>query len=154
MQGDDTSASMVRPKAGVGSEPILLYDGVCGFCDRTVQFVLARDADGPMRFATLEGEVAARILRDRPDLADVDSLLLVEPSNSGPPRVRARSDAALAVAGYVGGGWAVLAAMGRLVPRPIRDAAYDFFARHRYRWFGRYDACPLPLPEVRRRFLD
>jgi predicted DCC family thiol-disulfide oxidoreductase YuxK len=67
-------------------------------------------------------------------------------------RVRVRSDAVLALARYLGGAWRALTIF-RLVPRPLRDLAYDVFARHRYRVFGRYSACPIPPPEVRARFL-
>ena len=131
--------------------PILLYDGVCGFCDRTVQFVLARDRRGVMRFAPLQGEFAAGVLARHPELRSVDSLILVEFTEAG-EQVSVRSTAALRIAEYVGGGWQ-WARMLLLIPRRLRDAVYDLFARYRYRLFGRFDACPLPPPDVRARFL-
>jgi predicted DCC family thiol-disulfide oxidoreductase YuxK len=132
--------------------PVLLYDGLCGFCDRTVQLVLRFERRDAMQFAALEGEFAREVLDRHAGLRDVDSLILVEPSADGMERVRVRSDAVLALARYLGGAWRALTIF-RLVPRPLRDLAYDVFARHRYRVFGRYSACPIPPPEVRARFL-
>ena len=131
------------------STPLLLYDGECGFCDGTVQFVLRRDPGGALAFATLQGAQGRRLLAEHPALAGVDSVIWVDADG---PRVR--TDAVLRLGRYLGGPWALLAALGRLVPRALRDAAYDAFARRRYRWFGRVDACALPAPEERRRFLD
>lgn len=130
----------------------LLYDGMCGFCNRTVRFVLARDRGGAMRFAPLQGPVARALLAAHPELAAVDSLVVVVAGGGRPDRIAVRSEAVLAVAEYLGGVWTA-AGLLRLVPRPARDWAYDRFARVRYRWFGRYDACPMPPPEARGRFL-
>lgn len=134
--------------------PVLLYDGLCGFCDWTVQFVLRRDRRGSMRFATLQGEFARQVIARHPELAGVDSLILVErDSATGQERVSARSIGALRVARYLGGAWRLTQVL-YVLPRFLRDWAYDVFARHRYRVFGRYDTCPLPSPEHRARFLD
>jgi len=134
--------------------PVLLYDGLCGFCDWTVQFVLARDRRGVMRFATLQGEFARQVVARHPELAGVDSLILVERDEAtGTERVFARSTGALRVARYLGGIWNLTLAL-YVIPRAVRDWAYDVFARHRYRVFGRYATCPVPAPAQRERFLD
>ena len=134
--------------------PVLLYDGLCGFCDGTVQFILKHDRRGTLRFATLQGDFARDVIARHPELAGVDSLVLVEPDPaSGNERVYVRSDGALHVARYLGGAWK-LARATAIVPRFLRDLAYDGFARIRYRVFGRYDACPIPTPEQRARFID
>lgn len=133
-----------------GDGPLLLYDGVCALCNGAVTFVLKRDASGAVRFAPLQGETAARLLKDRPDLAGIDSMIWIDPSG----RAFTRSNAALAIARRAGRGWAVLASVLGVVPTPIRDALYDVVARTRYRIFGRYDACPIPPSEHRSRFLD
>lgn len=134
---------------------VLLYDGTCGFCAKSVQFVLQHERDvHTLQFATLAGAVGEAMRRERPELATVDSVVLYDPDAAGSARVRVRSDAALAVLAYLGGPWRVLGALGRLVPRPVRDAVYDFIARHRYRIAGRADACLLPTPEQRVRFVD
>ena len=137
--------------------PILLYDGDCGFCARRVRFVLAREGrDRSLRFATLQGPAGEAARRARPDLAGIDSVLWVEPdARGGIARVLVRSDAALRTLTYLGGGWRLLAALGRLVPRRLRDGVYDLIARHRLRLAGRADAaCLVPTPEQRRRFVD
>ena len=133
--------------------PVLLYDGLCGFCDHSVQFVLARDRHARLRFAPLQGEFARGVLARHPELAGVDSLVLVErDAATGEERAFVRTDGALRVAHHLGGAWR-LTALLRGVPRGLRDLAYDAFARVRYRVFGRHDACRLPAPEQRARFL-
>ncbi len=132
--------------------PVLLYDGLCGFCDRTVRFLLRHDAGGAMRFAPLGGETAAGILARHPALRGIDSLVLADRDAGGHERVRVRSDAVIASVAYLGGGWHSARAL-RLIPRVVRDAAYDAFARFRYRLFGRFESCPAPPPGVRDRFL-
>ncbi len=140
---------MVETSVGA---PVLLYDGVCGFCNKTVQMILDRDRRGLMRFAALQSDYGRAVVARHPELRGVDSVVYVEPAAGG-ERVYVRSDAALKVASYLGGLWKVLLA-ARLVPRVLRDYFYDLFARNRYRFFGKYDACLLPPPEVRARFLD
>lgn len=130
---------------------ILLYDGLCGFCDGTVRFILSRDARRTMFFAPLQGPTATAILGRHPELTDVDSLILVEGAGAQ-ERAYTRSEAVLRIARYLGGAWPLLSAF-RLTPTSLRDWAYDLFARYRHRWFGRYDACPLPPPSARARFL-
>jgi predicted DCC family thiol-disulfide oxidoreductase YuxK len=134
--------------------PVLLYDGLCGFCDRTVQLVLAADRRGRIRFAPLQGDFARRVLDAHPRLADVDSLVLVEAEGTlKHARVHVRSSAVLALARHVGGVWSLLEIL-RLIPRPLRDWAYDAFARRRYRIFGKLDECKIPSAEMKARFLE
>jgi predicted DCC family thiol-disulfide oxidoreductase YuxK len=129
-------------------KPVLLYDGVCGFCNKTVQFILKHDRNGTILFSPLQGEYAKSVLQNHPEARNVDSLILSEPD-----RVSTRSTGALRVASYLGGIFK-LALIGYIVPRFIRDAFYDWFARHRYSWFGKYDTCQIPSKEQRARFLD
>jgi len=133
--------------------PVLLYDGLCGFCDGTVQFILEHDRRGALRFATLQGDFARGVIERHPELAGVDSLVLVERGTSGEERIYVRSEGALQVATYLGGAWTLARGL-RIVPRFLRDLVYDGFARVRYRVFGRYDACPIPSAEQRARFID
>jgi len=134
--------------------PVLLYDGLCCFCNGTVQFVLEHDRRRTMRFATLQGDFARGVLARHPEVAGVDSLILVEyDSATGVENVYARSAGALRVARYLGGPWTSAQALA-IVPTFLRDWAYDLFARFRYRVFGRYDSCPIPSPAQRARFID
>lgn len=130
-----------------------MYDGVCGFCDQTVQFILKHDRHGTLRFAPLQGEFATRMLARHPSLTTVDSLILIERAHGPEETVSIRSEAVLRLAAYLGRWWRIAGVL-RIVPRFLRNAAYDLFARHRYRFFGRYDACKLPAAEERARFLD
>ena len=133
--------------------PVLLYDGTCGFCAASVQWVLTNDRVGTLRFAPLQGETARPILARHPELANVDSVVWVHDPNGAEERVLMRSAAALGAAQYLGGGWSVAARLGALIPRPIRDWAYDQIARHRHQLTRNGPECLLPTPAERERFL-
>ncbi len=130
----------------------LLYDGHCRYCDGAVQFILRHDRHGTMRFAPLDGALARDVLQRQPALAAIDSLILLEGTDKHRTRVRVKSDAVLAVARYLGWPWRALA-LFRVVPRPVRDALYDAFARIRYRLSPRRDTCRIPSELERARFL-
>ena len=143
-----------RRRASEAGRQLVLYDGLCGFCDRTVQFLVARDRSGVLSFAPLQGETASAVLARHRLGADLSTMIFVR--DEGLPReaVLLRSDGVLGAIASTGGPWRVLARLARLVPRSLRDAVYRWIAAHRYRWFGRLDACRVPAPEVRARFLD
>ena len=131
------------------NHPILLYDGVCYLCNGIVQFALARDPQGRLRFASLQSDVGQALLREHKIPAETfDTSLLIEDG-----KVYDRSTSALRTARYLRFPWPLLYGL-IIVPRFIRDAVYDFVAGRRFNWFGRMDACPLPPPEVRERFLS
>lgn len=136
-------------------DPLVLYDGYCGLCDRSVQWLIARDRRAVLRFTPLQGETAAPILERHGFPADQElrTMLVVERLGSPRERLRERSDGALAALAAIGGGWGLLGRIGRAVPRFLRDAVYDFIARRRLRWFGRLDACRIPTPAEKARFL-
>jgi predicted DCC family thiol-disulfide oxidoreductase YuxK len=130
---------------------VLLYDGDCGFCAGSVQFVLAHEpaaARARLAFAPLQGTFGTRLRERFPELAGVDSVVWFDPHG---PSVRVRSAAALAAAAHLGGMWTIVALLGRLVPRGLRDAIYDLIARRRFEIAA--PACLLPTPEERARFL-
>ena len=135
--------------------PILLYDGVCGLCNRLVQFCLRHDTNHRLRFASLQSDFAARLLgRHGLDPRDLDTVCLVEGYDRPLERLLARSDAVMAVLHEIGGLWTVVAALLRVVPRWFRDWGYKIVARNRYRIFGRSQSCVLPEAKYRDRFLD
>ncbi|BBX62740.1 hypothetical protein MSAS_19140 [Mycobacterium saskatchewanense] len=138
---------------GAETPPVLLYDGVCGVCNRAVQTILRFDRRGTLRFAALDSDFARAIIDRHPGIEDVDSMVFVDQPGRDGERVAVRSGAALRVVDYLGGPWRVLGA-ARLLPAPLRDRLYDGFAGIRYRVFGKHDTCPIPPPEVRGRFLD
>jgi predicted DCC family thiol-disulfide oxidoreductase YuxK len=136
------------------ASPILLYDGTCGFCAESVQFILARDRKGTLRFAALDSGTGRAILERHPDVRGFDSVLFVEPADgANPERVLAHSTAALRVATYLGGSWRLLQ-LARFVPSPIRDAVYRLIARHRHRLSANGPVCVIPSARDRARFLD
>jgi predicted DCC family thiol-disulfide oxidoreductase YuxK len=127
---------------------IVLFDGVCNFCSHSVQFIIRRDRKGYFRFASLQSVIAGELLRDRVLSHVPDSIVLIEQN-----RVYTESGAVLRISRRLNGLWKVLYVL-MLIPRPIRDAAYRLFAKHRYRLFGREEACMIPLPDIRARFLS
>lgn len=135
--------------------PILLYDGVCGLCNRLTQFILRHDRNAIFRFAALQSAFAAPILtRHGAHPADLDTVYVVIHHNQPGESLLPRSDAILFVLQQLGGFWRLAARLLALVPRLVLDWAYRVVARNRYRIFGRYDTCPLPTEATRARFLD
>jgi predicted DCC family thiol-disulfide oxidoreductase YuxK len=128
---------------------VVLFDGVCNFCDGTVNFIIARDRHAYFRFAALQSPVAHRLLeRCAPPPAIAESLVLVERE-----KCYTRSTAALRIARRLRCPWFLLYGL-IVVPRPVRDTFYDWFARNRYRWFGKRDECLVPDTDTRGRFLE
>jgi predicted DCC family thiol-disulfide oxidoreductase YuxK len=137
------------------SHPILLYDGVCGLCNRLVQFILRRDRNAIFRFASLQSDLAARILtRHGADPSDLDTVRVVVNPDLPDEYLLSRSDAVLFVLNQLGGLWRPTTSVLQLLPKSLRDAAYKTVARHRYRIFGRSETCILPNHHDRSRFLD
>jgi predicted DCC family thiol-disulfide oxidoreductase YuxK len=136
--------------------PILLYDGACGLCNRFVQFILPRDHAALFRFASLQSPLAARILaRHNLGLTSLDTVyVVIDPDSESPELLLSRSDAALFALKHLARPWPTIAAVLQLIPKFLRDPAYNFIARRRYRIFGRHETCPMPTPENRSRFLD
>jgi len=131
------------------SGPIVLFDGVCNLCDRSVQFILDHDPEGVFRFASLQSQVGRQLAsRCGLDSDAMDTLVLIDGAECW-----TRSDGALGIAGRLSAPWRWLA-LARLVPRVLRDPAYAWVARNRYRWFGTRDECRIPTPDIRARFLD
>lgn len=131
--------------AAEAARPVILFDGVCNLCTGSVQFVIERDSRKRFRFASLQSPTAERILGRRDEL---ESMVLYQNGE-----VYRKSGAALRVARRLDGLWPLLAVL-LIIPRPLRDAAYDWIGRRRYRMFGRRDTCWVPGPELAERFLD
>jgi predicted DCC family thiol-disulfide oxidoreductase YuxK len=141
------------PESGEAN-PIILYDGVCGLCNRLVQFLLKRDQQERLRFASLQSDFAAQVLtRHGINPKDLDTVHVVINYEQPEERVLNRSDAILRAGSELGTPWKTMAAVARIVPRPLRDLVYRFVARNRYYVFGKYETCMLPDPNQRHRFL-
>jgi predicted DCC family thiol-disulfide oxidoreductase YuxK len=131
------------------SPSIILFDGDCGFCSRSVRFILRRDPARRFQFASNKSEVGKTLLRERglPE-TNVGSIVLIEGD-----RHWTKSTASLRIARRLKWPWPVFYA-GAAVPRKVRDWAYDLFARNRHKWFAPQAACELPEAGDRSRFLD
>ena len=141
----------------IETRALLLFDGTCGFCARSVQFVLRREhRRRTLRFASLDSSIGREVRARYPELEGVDSVIWVEAgSNEQDYRLFVRSEAVFRVLKYLGGVWTALAVVGAVVPRFLRDAVYDFVARHRHKIIPREaESCLLPSPEQRARFVD
>ncbi len=126
----------------------MLFDGVCNLCNGSVLFVIDRDPAGHFQFAPLQSDPGRQLLQRHGYAgADLSSIVLVDGG-----RLYTRSTAALRIARRLTWPWRLLHAL-IVVPRPVRDAVYGLIARNRYRWFGREEACRIPTPELRHRFL-
>lgn len=133
------------------AQTIVFFDGVCGLCNRLIDFLLRVDTRGRLRFAPLQGKTASEHLKGLvPEsvVQDVQSLVVVRRG-----RAYLRSEAVLALLASLGWPWS-LGLLVRAVPLKTRDEIYRFMARHRYAWFGKSDTCRVPSPEERSRFLD
>jgi predicted DCC family thiol-disulfide oxidoreductase YuxK len=148
---------MVRERAPASEsqgDHLVLYDGVCGLCNRLVQFLLAHDRRGVFSFAPLQGATARSMVArwgGSPD--DLNSFYVCADFRTPAARVLTRSDAALFVARELGWPWHTLV-VARILPRVLRDGVYDVVARSRYRIFGRSDQCLVPSAEFRSRFVE
>jgi predicted DCC family thiol-disulfide oxidoreductase YuxK len=126
---------------------ILFFDGVCNLCNRSVQFVIKRDAKAKFRFASLQSESGQALLQKfRLPLNDFSSFVLIKGDTC-----YLRSTAGLHVLKELGGGWKLFYAL-IIIPRPLRDIIYSLVARTRYKVFGKCDTCMVPTPEQRDRF--
>lgn len=140
----------MKPKQNTIEDPIIFYDGVCVFCNNSVNFILKRDKMKMFLFAPLQGDFAVEFLKNK-NLPNPlpDSIILFDPDKN---KFHFESTAALNIAGSLSGLWKVLIVF-LIVPKPIRDFFYRIIARNRYKWFGKHDSCLVPNKEVKERFL-
>lgn len=132
---------------------IVFFDGVCGFCNDSVQWLLDHDRRGALRYAPLQGQTAAEArARNRGFPEDIDTAVLLRRDADGGERIWLRSSAVLRVCALLGWPWRGLAAL-LIVPAPLRDLLYRAFAARRYALFGTVEACRIPDPEQAARLL-
>lgn len=128
---------------------IVIFDGVCNFCDHTVNFILRHEAEAQLLFVPLQTSTGARILRELGfDPEDAKTFVFIDGG-----RAYSRSAAAVRLARHLRWPWRALTAVW-IIPRPLRDYGYSLIAANRYRWFGRKDTCMIPSPEVSQRFVQ
>lgn len=127
--------------------PIVYFDGVCGLCNGTVNFLMQRDRRGVLRFAPLQGQTARSNLSEQH--RDLNSIVFQHGERSW-----RHSAAIVRILWTLGGVWAVLGGCLWVIPKPIRDLGYLMIAKLRYRFFGKQETCRMPRPEERGRVLD
>lgn len=138
-----------------GSNPIILYDGVCGLCNRLVEFILKHDSRDRFRFASLQSDLAGPILeRHGAAPEDLDTMYVLIDHTQPGERLASRSDATVVILQELGGGWGTLGLALRMLPRWVRNWGYNLVARNRYRLFGKFETCPIPSEKDHRKFLD
>ncbi|MBU5266619.1 thiol-disulfide oxidoreductase DCC family protein [Virgibacillus proomii] len=129
-------------------DKIILFDGICNFCDRSVQFILKRDKQEQFLFASLQGDVGQQQLLKKYQIpTNMNSFVLLDGE-----KYYVKSTAALRICKELVGAWKLLYGL-IIIPRPIRDFVYQFIAKHRYQWFGQKKSCRLPSAMTRKRFL-
>ena len=128
---------------------LLLFDGICHLCDASVRFIVKRDPQGKIKFAPIQSSLGSQLYAQNGlDPAAPNAMLFITPRGAFKA-----SEAALEIALTLGGAWK-LALIFKLLPRAIRDAAYYFIARNRYRWFGKDESCMMPTAELKARMLE
>ena len=126
----------------------ILFDGVCNFCNASINFIIDRDSKGIFKFAALQSEIGQELLKKFSlKTRDFDSIVALEGD-----KVYQKSDAALEIARKIDGIWKIFYIF-KIIPAFLRNPVYDLIARNRYRFFGRTDACRIPTPELKARFL-
>ena len=132
----------------VEAQRVVLFDGVCNLCNSSVNFISDRDKKQLFKFAALQSKAAAELLKNSPvDPTDLDSVVLVEGDN-----VYTESTAVLRISRFFGVPYN-LGYLAMIIPRPVRDFFYKLVAKNRYKMFGKQDACRVPTPELKARFL-
>lgn len=129
-------------------ERIVLFDGVCNFCNATVNWIIRQDREKKFKFAPLQSEFGQQQRAKFGLSDDIDSIVLIDDGQA-----YTHSTAALRIAKALGGIWS-LGYTGILVPRVLRDWFYKLFAANRYRIFGKKDVCTMPTADVRERFVS
>ncbi len=127
--------------------PVILFDGYCNLCNRTVDFIIRRDKKHHFRFLSLQDPRVNDIFHVVVFPVDIDSLILAEGN-----KIYSESDAAIRIAMYLAFPWNSLVIL-KIIPKKLRDSVYRLIARNRYRWFGKRKTCRIPGPGEQERFL-
>ncbi|MBK8521807.1 MAG: thiol-disulfide oxidoreductase DCC family protein [Ferruginibacter sp.] len=133
----------------MNDHPVILFDGVCNFCNSAVNFTIKRNAKANIRFAPMQSDAGLKLLQQyHLPVEDMQSFIFIE--NGVAYR---QSTAGLKVCRHLGGLWPLCYGL-IIVPKFIRDGIYNWIAKNRYKWFGVQQACMIPTPEVSARFLN
>lgn len=132
-----------------GINSIVLFDGVCNFCNYWVRFAIKRDKKKKLRFGTLQGEAAKKLLEKYNfHTTSLNSVILIDKE-----RIWTQSSAAIRICKYLNGGWKLFYGL-IIIPKFIRDFFYNIIARNRYKWYGKREECMIPSADITERFLS
>ncbi|MET6990693.1 thiol-disulfide oxidoreductase DCC family protein [Sediminicola arcticus] len=132
------------------TKKIILFDGVCNLCNGAIQFIIKQDKSDNFRYAPLQSNIGRKFLQERNiDNAIIDSIILIEPGVA----YYTKSAAALKIGQDFGGAWKLLQIL-EWIPESISNFIYDLIAKNRYNWFGKKEACMIPTPELKAKFLE
>lgn len=128
---------------------VILFDGVCNFCNHWVTFAIKRDRKNKLKFTPLQGETAKQLLPQyHINPTSLSSVIFIDNG-----KVYTQSSAAIQICKHLDGGWKLFYGL-IIIPKFIRDFLYNIIARNRYKWFGKKESCMIPTPELKERFLD
>ncbi len=128
---------------------IILFDGVCNLCDSSIQFIIKHDKKDIFRFVALQSDMGLEITKHiGVDTSKIDSILLYEPGKA----YYYKAEAALKIAKELGGIYTIISWFS-ILPNFLTNTVYDYIARNRYKWYGKKDACMIPTPELKAKFL-
>ena len=132
------------------NKKIILFDGVCNLCDASVQFIIKHDKNDAFRFVAIQSELGQNIIKYLGiDTSKTDSIILYEPGIA----YYFKAEAALNIAKELNS-WHSILYVFIHVPNFIKNGIYDFIAKNRYKWYGKKEACLIPTPELKAKFLD
>ncbi len=141
---------MEKLEHNLQGKQLVLFDGVCNFCNDSVRFIMKRDKNDLFRFASLQSELGKQMTKERGiDTEKIDSIILIDIGTA----YYLKSTAALEIAKKLSGLWPLLGVFLYL-PERIRDSVYDVIARNRYAWFGKKEECPMPTPQEREKIIS
>lgn len=128
---------------------VILFDGTCNFCDTFINKIITLDKKNQFVFASLQSEIGKKI-RNHIGLSEtIDSIILYQPGYA----YYVKSDAALEILERCNS-WTSVFQIFKIFPKSLRDSAYDYVAKNRYKWFGEKSECALPSEEIKKKFLD
>ncbi len=131
------------------NKQLILFDGVCNFCDETIQKVIKADKNNVFVFASLQSDFGKEIIKYIGVNPEIDSIILYQPGIA----YFTESDAALEISRQLNGFYPLLQ-MGKIVPKSLRNSVYRYIAKNRYKWYGKKDECMIPSAEIRSKFLS
>lgn len=133
--------------SNISDHDLILFDGVCNFCNSSINFILKNDTNNRFKFASIQSDTG-KLYIEKYQLQELDSIIVITHN-----KALIKSDAFLHILSKLGRIYSV-SKIFKLVPLKIRNAVYDFIAQNRYKWFGKSNTCRIPTSEERSKFIS